>query len=300
MSRQRYELRWLVGLILLMAFVVGNLRSIANDEKVRPQKSDTAKANKEVDGAAAKRDDEEESSARIHIKKMAEQCVFEFAEKPEGESAPFKMREEPLLRYGDPARDIGASELWTWMDEDVPAMFQKIEVNVHQGSNDKWTWCFSNGSSQKVKCGWPSVRTQTVTVDPVALQPVPGNPEVKTNPTALALSARQISRKFTSRGGENELRLMPRPLMEFKSEKKGISYGAVYGMASGTNPSVLLVLQAEKTDSGERWVFRGVHMTADKVFLLFDGNSVWEEPEQSPSKVSTWGYYFSFRDAHIK
>ena len=300
MVRQRYELRWSAGVILFTALVAGSPVGIADDEKPGSGKSDPARANTKVDESGAKGNDEDESSARIHIKKMAEQCVFAFAEEPEGESAPFKLHEEPLLRYGDPARDIGASELWTWMDEDVPAMFQKIEVNVHQGSNDKWTWCFSNGSSQKVTCGWPSVRTQTVTVDPVALQPVPGNPEVKTNPAALALSARQISRKFTSRGGTNELRLMPRPLMEFKSEKKGISYGAVFGMASGTNPSMLLVLHSEKTDSGERWVFRGVHLTADSVVLEFDGKKVWEEQEQSPSNVSTWGYYFSFRDAHIK
>ncbi len=300
MFRQQLKLRWLAGVMLFTALVMGSCGGIADEGKTKSQKSKTVRASIAGDDGASKDDDKKEDSARVHIEKMAKQCVFEFAENAEGKSAPFRLHEVPLLRYGDPARDIGASELWAWMDDDVPVMFQKIEVNVHQGTNDKWTWCFSNGSSQKVKCGWPSVRIGTVTVDPVLLLPVPGSPVVTTDPAALALSARKISRRFASRGGKNQLRLMPRPLMEFKSEGKGISYGALYGMASGTNPSVLLILHTEKTDAGERWVFRGVHLTADPVVLEFDGMTVWEEPAQSPSAVSTWGYYFSFRDAHIK
>jgi len=277
----------------------GGMVSVGDDEKAVAEKTAAKDSETKADEESGE-DSKKASLAQIAIRGLAEQCVFEPVIEAGKESTPFKLRSEPLLRYGDPTRDIGNSAVWVWMDQDVPAMFQKIEVNVHQGSNDKWTWCFANGSSQKVKCGWPQVKRQAVEADFVPLKPVPGNPEVKANSGALAFTARQLSRQFTAKDEKDELRLLPRPLLEFQSDEKDIRYGAVYAMATGTNPSMLLILQTEKTDTGERWVFRGVHTTAYRVDLQFDGKTVWEDPPQSPSEVSTWGYFFTSRPGNIK
>ena len=40
--------------------------------------------------------------------------------------------------------------------------------------------------------------------------------------------------------------------------------------------------------------------TAYSVVLQFDGKDVWEDPPQSPSEVSTWGYFFTSRPGNIK
>ena len=246
--------------------------------------------------------EKEESPAEIAIRKLAKQCVFRPAAGAEGPGEPFVVHPEPLLKYTDATQDIGASALWVWMDGEVPAMFQKIEVNVHQGSNDKWTWCFANGSSQKVECGWPEVRRGTITVNEVPTTEIPESPIVKEDApaTALALTARQLSRKFTARDTEDELRVLPRPLLEFKSEKQNIPYGAVFGFAAGTNPSIVLIIQVEKKDGKTVWTYRPIHMTGYKVEMEYDGKKIWEEESQSPNAVSTWGYYFSFREASIK
>ena len=142
-------------------------------------------------------------------------------------------------------------------------------------------------------------RNTAITAEPVPASPVPGNPDVKSTPAALTFTARQISRQFSASDG-TELRLMPRPLMEFKSEKQQIPYGAVFAYATGTNPSMLLILQVEETAAGKRWMYRPVHMTAVELTLNHDGKPIWKGVGQSPSEVSTWGYFFTYRNSAIK
>ncbi len=97
-----------------------------------------------------------------------------------------------------------------------------------------------------------------------------------------------------------DLNLMPRPLMEFKAEKQNVPYGAVFAFASGSNPSMLLIVQLEETSEGKRWMYRPVHMTSLEVTLSHDGKLVWKDPQQMSGEVSTWGYFFSRRDSTIK
>ena len=131
------------------------------------------------------------------------------------------------------------------------------------------------------------------------LTPVPGDPEVKSTPAALTFAARQISRQFSASDG-TELRLMPRPLMEFKAEKQQVPYGAVFAFATGTNPSLLLILQVEETAAGKRWMYRPVHMTAVELTLNHNGEPIWKGVGQKPSEASTWGYFFTYRSSAIK
>ena len=246
--------------------------------------------------------EKEESPAQSAIRMLAKQCVFRAVTDSGSPTDPFVLRPEPLLKYGDPARDIGSSALWVWMDGEIPGMFQKIEVNVHQGTNNKWTWCFANAASRKLECSWPDVRRDSPKVDEVVTSEIPESPEVKESSpeSALALTARQLSRKFTARDGNDELRLLPRPLLEFKAEKQDIPYGAVFGFATGTNPSLVLIVQAEKKNGEMIWTYRPLHMTSWPVELEYDGKKIWQEAGQPQDQVSTWGYFFSFREASIK
>lgn len=286
----RRRVLWIAALMACAGYLTPY--AVGNDE--------TPASNASASDADETPDAKVESPAQTAMAQMAKQCVFQPVAQEGKERDPLILRPDPLIRYGDATRDIGSSALWVWMDDEIPAMFQKIEVNTHQGSNNKWTWCFANSSSEKIQCSWPEVRKVSPTVEPVMAHAVPGIPEIKATPAAMALAARQLSRQFTARDGKDELRLMPRPLMEFASEKREIPYGAVFGFATGTNPSMLLILQVEMGDKGQRWVYRPVHMTSWNVVLDYDGKTVWQEAGQQAHDVSSWGYYFSFREASIK
>ena len=88
--------------------------------------------------------------------------------------------------------------------------------------------------------------------------------------------------------------------MKFKEEKQNVPYGAVFAYATGTNPSMLLILQVEETPAGKRWMYRPVHMTAVELILNHNCKSAWKGAPRKPDEVSTWGYFFTFRNAAIK
>ena len=268
----------------------------ATDEiKSSTPEADSAQS---VDAKDTEKGDKEkpDSPALIAMRELAGKCSFQFA--GDNSKPPLEVRKEPLLKYTDEAIDVAASTLWVWMDAEIPAFFQKIEVN-NRGGGSMWTYCFANANSRFVECGWSEGPKTAITAEPVPASPVPGNPEVKMTPAALTFTARQISRQFSASDG-TELRLMPRPLMEFKAEKQQIPYGAVFAFATGTNPSMLLILQVEETAAGKRWMYRPVHMTAVELNLNHDGKPIWKGVGQSPSEVSTWGYFFTYRNSAIK
>lgn len=237
-----------------------------------------------------------DSPALKAMRELAGKCSFQIT--GDTSKPPLEIRKEPLLKYTDEAIDVAASTLWVWMEGEIPALFQKIEVN-NRGGGSMWTYCFANANASPVACGWSEGPKNPITAEPVTLSPVPGNPEVKATPAALTFAARQISRQFSASDG-TELRLMPRPLMEFTAEKQQVPYGAVFAFATGTNPSMLLIVQVEETSAGKRWMYRPVHMTAVELTLSHEGKSVWKGAGQEPSDVSTWGYFFTYRNAAIK
>jgi hypothetical protein len=283
---------WAVFAVVLCQWSTVNA---ADDEKSATPAATASQSDEPKD--AAKADGvKSDSPALKAMRELAGKCSFQVIG---ADSKPaLEVRKEPLLKYTDEAIDVAASTLWVWMDGEIPALFQKIEVN-NRGGGSMWTYCFANANSSPVECGWSEGRKTVVTAEPVLTSPVPGNPEVKETPAALSFTARQISRQFSASDG-TELRLMPRPLMEFKAEKQNVPYGAVFAYATGTNPSMLLILQIEETPAGKRWMYRPVHMTAVELTLNHDGKSAWKGAPQKPNEVSTWGYFFTFRNAAIK
>ena len=270
----------------------------ATDEAKPAAPASSAGQSDEPKDAEKGNEEKPDSPALKAMRELAGKCSFQMNMADDESKAALEIRKEPLLKYTDEAIDVAASTLWVWMDGEIPAFFQKIEVN-NRGGGSMWTYCFANANSNPVECGWSEGPKTAITAEPVPASPVPGNPDVKSTPAALTFTARQISRQFSASDG-TELRLMPRPLMEFKAEKQQIPYGAVFAYATGTNPSMLLILQVEETAAGKRWMYRPVHMTAVELNLNHDGKPIWKGVGQSPSEVSTWGYFFTYRNSAIK
>ena len=73
---------------------------------------------------------------------------------------------------------------------------------------------------------------------------------------------RRLAQEFTghSLDTENkrwELRLLPTPLYRYPTAKTGVIDGALFAMVStaGTDPEVLLLIEAKETDGKARWEF---------------------------------------------
>jgi hypothetical protein len=131
--------------------------------------------------------------------------------------------------------------------------------------------------------------------------PVPGKDQRTRN-----LQMREMSRDFlvlSSNGSKtNELRLMPRPLIEYASADHRVAAGAVFAQAEGTNPDCLIVIQLMERDGGKlEWVLAPVRMTSHGLVLKHKEKELWRDENQPKAgDFATWCYFFTPRDGTLK
>jgi hypothetical protein len=85
-----------------------------------------------------------------------------------------------------------------------------------------------------------------------------------------------------------ELRLLPRPLYRYETKGGEVLDGAVFAFAMGTDPEILLLIEAVKVEDQPRWQFAFARRTSGELEGRLDGKAVWSAkrfPEQSdPTK----------------
>ena len=226
----------------------------------------------------------------------------------EADPRSLKLHPQPLVSYGDETRFIKDSTLWVWLDGERPALFQKLEVNDWNNGYPLWTWCLASASPGFIKGRWPGVQGDQETTASVPVKPIP-EATVNTDPARWPFEARTLNRRFSAETGPEKgrsefpevLRVIARPILEFKAPDQGVPYGAVFSHAGGTNPTVLMVIQVEtQPDGSRRWTYTPMHMTATRVTVKLDGEIVWTDPAQRAGQVTTWGYFFTRRPPAIK
>jgi len=210
-----------------------------------------------------------------------------------GETRVAKLNPAPVFRYGDEAQKIGDSTIWVWMDEGRPVAIQKIEINRYLEPVG-WTYCFCALSDRLVEVEWPNVDRTYKSRKPVEFKPFPDAP-VPVTKARWPLQARALSRKFSASqvflDRSEQLRLIPQPIVQYASTDNGILAGYVYGLATGTNPSIFIIIELRKTDEGPVWHCGSARATANEMRLTYGQAELRSEGrEDSPGQFPTWTY----------
>jgi hypothetical protein len=85
--------------------------------------------------------------------------------------------------------------------------------------------------------------------------------------------------------GRIELRPLTSPLYRYEDAANAVVDGAIFSFANGTNPEVLLLLEAHKTKDAQVWRYSLVQMTGAAVAVQLDGKQVWQRGEADPPAV---------------
>ena len=216
-----------------------------------------------------------------------------------------KRLSQPVFRYNDQPRTVYDATLWMWTDEDGrPIAVQKIEDSQHRGTGERrWTHCFSSLTPQSVRVEWPDDRAFQTDSSEWSFQAVPDASTPAPSGRARSRQLRALSRQFGAtiiidpRSDERlQLRLLPRPILEFGDEETGRISGAVFGFAAyGTNPDLLLVIESS-TDGrgGPVWRYATARMTTGGLILRHDDEVVWtaEWVRPVPAPFDTWTFFF--------
>ncbi len=113
------------------------------------------------------------------------------------------------------------------------------------------------------------------------LEPLAGAPAPAARPNLRKLECRRLAKEFAAhlnrRGERWDLRLLPKPLVEYDGVADGILGGALFAFVGySTDPEILLLLEARELKDGPAWCFLAVRFSDKSLFLKFQDKPVWE------------------------
>src|SRR5262249_15129072 len=115
-----------------------------------------------------------------------------------------------------------------------------------------------------------------------------------------------LAQKFTGHEFWNpddtryELRLLKRPLYTYRDEASGVLDGGVFTLANGTNPEILLFVEARmdpKNSSKRIWQYTVGRLAHAELHLEYDGKEVFNAPRGNKVAGSNQPYWLSFINA---
>jgi hypothetical protein len=98
---------------------------------------------------------------------------------------------------------------------------------------------------------------------------------------------RRIARQFEAvnkadQDSPNQLHLLPTPLYRFSSSDAQILDGALFSLASGIDPEVLLLIEAHQSGQSHRWQVTFAPMTIFACRVNHEQRQVWSVPYRQP------------------
>ena len=242
------------------------------------------------DSTATVRDDER---GRVRAELLSQMRTLAAQTKVtlDGRSEPAELVKDPIFRYDDQPRRFLDATMWLWTDGGRPIACQKIEAKLHQATGEpQWGYCFTSLAEGKLAAEWSADRKFSASQAGILFADVPGAKHPAAQSSVRRRQAREIARKFSGRilinprtASSAEMRLLATPLYEFTVAGSEVLSGAVFGFeTNGTNPDLLVIVEARGEPGGERWQFAPARMTTGGVTLNYAGQKVWEAEFVSP------------------
>ncbi|MFM9962149.1 MAG: hypothetical protein ACKV2Q_13090 [Planctomycetaceae bacterium] len=213
--------------------------------------------------------------------KEAREHVFELkASSLRTREALIELLPNPLLTYGDAARNNEAGTLWTWGKSGRPVAFLELYRNI--GKDQPWVHALTLTSPELIQLDAPTGQRWTPKKSHFVLKDVPDSPEVGVQPVIRLRQMKEISRRFEAHqfwdpdNSRFEMRLLVQPVHRYHDEASKLIDGAVFVLAHGTNPEVLLQIEAHAGEPS-RWRYSLVRLGSAEMHVLLDGKEVWTE-----------------------
>jgi hypothetical protein len=200
-----------------------------------------------------------------------------------GQSIPApKLIDRPLLVFGDPTRNNESGTLWAWGTSGRPAAF--VELYRSDGNQDSWVHAAT--MTAPIRWSLPTGDGRTWRPQEIAWQPIPitADPPAENERQRLrqmkAIAQQLSGHEFWEPGNSRyELRLLPQPVHRYSAADQQILDGAVVVLAHGTNPEIIVLLEAVgQADQPARWQLVAVPLGSAELVLQYEKQTVWTQP----------------------
>lgn len=204
-----------------------------------------------------------------------------------GTDAKFSLK--PLLRFTDPTRRLEDASVWTLGEKGRPKAilvlekysnrrYPSYELTVTSNappssiSNDTFTWRPDRESIE-----WKTLRSSTP----------PSNRQ-----RTRGMQMKQIARKFSVsekfEGQTYQLRMLPKPLLRYEDEKANLVDGSIFVFSHGTNPELLLLVEAHQPNDDKLVWKAGFARLGGAEFTVNYKREVFQHIAQYLGRIKTY------------
>jgi hypothetical protein len=210
-----------------------------------------------------------------------------------------EMEEEPVLLWPNPTRKTsdGATFVWTrdGRPEAIACIWKYNGVLWHAFQSLSASSLVAEYGKQPV--WYPSDKG-------ISLADFSEAPPPADSPGRRLRQMRDLARRFRCRlSGERskeDLRLLPSPIYRYKTGGENVFDGALFAYAQGTDPEVVLVLEAHRRDDQAVWKYALTRRSASALDADLDGLPIWSVPPAAGSAGDVWLHGYSSAEAIAK
>jgi hypothetical protein len=195
-----------------------------------------------------------------------------------------ELRREPIYRWTNPTRVGGQiGEVYVWTYRGRPEVVGSIFSHPTDDRLRRVICHELHSLSLAVLVVDREASEQWVPQAPgFELKPVEGALAPAGTAPARLTQLRSLAREFSGRSLSDqnqawELRLLTQPLHRYESTDPEVIEGALFALVSsaGTDPEIMLMLEARKGQSGHQWVYGAARFSDMNLWLKHKGQEAW-------------------------
>jgi len=230
----------------------------------------------------------EKAAHRARLQELAASFrVLAVPGKPESQ---VELASEPVLRYSDSTRQTLESALWIFGRQGRPTAILAIEYYPNRRAGPSWLYEVASLSTERIAAERGDNLAWSAKQPGLVLKPLADAPPPAARPAQRLAQMKTLRASFTAYEhavieGRVELRPLASPLYRYSESERGITDGAIFSFANGTNPEVLLVLEAHEAGGNTGWQFGIVQLTGGAIVVQQDGKDIFERGEADPPAV---------------
>lgn len=196
------------------------------------------------------------------------------------DDAELEFQSAPALRWPNATRGVPTGSTYIWTRNGRP----EVMACLWYGDGDGLSFAFHSLSTSHVAAQRDGKKFWKSEKPGIELMSFPDVSAPADSETKRLTEMKDLARRFTCRlAGEDanadELRMLPTPLYRYKTDDKRFVDGALFAFVQGTDPEVILTIEAENRERGSpEWKYAITRRSMLPLEAKLDGKSVWSVP----------------------
>jgi hypothetical protein len=225
----------------------------------------------------AQSDDDRERAAATLENGQLEAALY-VTRRAEDDQKPIKLNVESVLKWHNSVNQSVHGNIFVWTKEGRP----EIVASIYQFYSPKVEFAaeFQSLSLDPLVIEKRGKQVWTPKEPGIVLKAFDDATEPPSSKPQRLTKMKQLADEFTVQltdwsSETYRLRLMPRPLFRYESTDSQVLDGALFAFTYTTDPELLVMVEARKSDNGFRWMYGHARMNVGELKVSYRDREVW-------------------------